>query len=78
MIKPSSHINQPRDELETLRILLNLPPEILGQFEPCKPPKHVAQYVAEAPTGELQWLLIDVLHQLRVRARQQRHTHHST
>jgi len=59
-------------ELETLRTLQRLPPEVLDGFAPSRPPEEVTQYVTEAPKTDLQWLLIDVLHQLRLRVHSER------
>lgn len=55
-------------ELETLRVLLNLPPEVLRDFEPRRPPQHIQRYVKHADRRECQWLLVDVLHRLRTTA----------
>lgn len=72
MIKPAPDDDQHHHELETLRTLLNLPGEVLDHFEPRQPPKHLMRYVTCAPKAELQWLLVDVLHQLRLRVHQER------
>lgn len=61
--KPGKH----QHELETLRTLLNLPREVLDKFCPREPPEHVTGYIKSAPKPELQWILVDVLHQLRLR-----------
>lgn len=72
MIKPAPDNSPHHHELETLRTLLHLPGEVLGCFEPRQPPKHLMRYVTHAPKAELQWLLVDVLHQLRLRVHQER------
>lgn len=54
-------------ELATLRVLLSLPPEVLQDFEPQRPPENVDRYLRQASKAELDWLLVDVLHQLRLR-----------
>ncbi|MFA9476952.1 hypothetical protein ACERK3_01470 [Phycisphaerales bacterium AB-hyl4] len=56
-----------RHELATLRVLLSLPPEVLQGFAPQQPPEHVDRYLRQASKAELDWLLVDVLHQLRLR-----------
>ena len=59
------HSASQQHELETLRILLNLPPGVLDDFEPHQPPKHIQRYIERASRQECQWLLVEVLHRLR-------------
>lgn len=69
--KPGKH----QHELETLRTLLNLPRDVLDKFSPREPPEHVTRYIKGAPKPELQWALVDVLHQLRLRSHDEHQRH---
>ena len=64
---PKPGANRHDHELETLRVVLSLPRQVVGGFSPRHPPEHVISYVSQAPKSELQSMLVDVLYQLRLR-----------
>ena len=63
-------MSRSQDDVETLRILLNLPREVLlDDFEPAPVPTGIKSFLRRATRHQLQGLLIEVLHRLRTSRR---------
>lgn len=62
-------MGDPQDDLKTLAALLNLQQDLLMDFQPIAPPAQIRAFLRKGSTEQLQGALVELLDQLRRRAK---------